>query len=179
MRRLRGLKTSCWILLMAFLSLGLEYGALQVFYLRGATPRLVLAVLVSVALCQGPLWGISLALVMGFIIDSLTGWGLGLAMLCCTIAAGSGLFQQLRMRADALWLAPVLSIGATFFAEIAQIAALYVRRVIVPVTGADIYRAAVSMLLTGICSFVIHLILYRLLQPAVENNFIRRYRSFR
>jgi rod shape-determining protein MreD len=179
MRRLRGLKAFLWIGLMAFFAVGIEYGALQVFYLRGATPRLVLAVLVSVSLCQGPLWGVPLALVLGFIIDALTGWGLGVAMLCCVLAAGAGLFQTLRLHADALWLAPVLSMAAVLIAEIVQIGVLYISRVIVPITGADLYRLAVSVLLTGACSFIIHLILYRQLQPAVENNFIRRYRTFR
>ena len=63
--------------------------------------------------------------------------------------------------------------------KLVTFAVLYISRVAVPVTGALFYRLAVTVLLTGAASLAIHLILYRRLQPAVEDTFARNFRTYR
>ena len=82
------IKPLLWVLVLAVMTLGLQLGAFQVFNIKSVAPNLMLALVVSVSLCQGSSWGIVLALVLGAITDALTGWGMGLSMLQWVFVAG-------------------------------------------------------------------------------------------
>ena len=179
MRWLQRGKPFLWMLLLAVVCFGLQLGAFQALSIHSVGPDLILALIVSVSLCQGPVWGIFLALALGLMADSLTGWGLGLNMLCYVLTAGLCGLYELRLHADAPWLSPALSAGAVLMSKLVNFAVMYISRVAVPVTGALFYRLAVTILLTGAASLVIHLILYRRLQPAVEDTFARNFRTYR
>ena len=176
---IRRVKPFLWVAALAFVCFGVELGAYQALGIQDTGPCLILALIVSVSLCQGHLWGIPLALVLGLMVDSLTGWGLGLNMLCYSLTAIVCGLYELRINADAAWLSPALSAGAVVVSELINFGISYISRVTVPVTGKFFFHLAVSLLMTGAVSLVIHLILYRRLQPAVEDHFMRNFRTYR
>ncbi len=178
-RWLRRGKPLLWVVLLAVLCFGLQMGAFQELSIHSVGPNLILALIVSVSLCQGPVWGVFLALALGMMADSLIGWGLGLNMLCYVLTAGLSGLYELRLHADAPWLSPALSAGAVLLSQIVTFIVFYISRVAVPVTGALFYRLAVTILLTGAASLAIHFVLYRRLQPAVEDTFRKNFRTYR
>lgn len=168
-----------WVAGAAFVCFGVELGAYQALGVQDTGPCLILALIVTVSLCQGHLWGIPLALVLGLMADSLTGWGLGLHMLCYSVTAIICGIRELRINADAVWMSPALSAGAVLLSEIIGYGVSYVSRVTVPITAGFLLHLAVSLLLTGAVSLMIHLILYRRLQTSVEDQYLRSFRSYR
>ena len=168
-----------WVIALAFLCFGMELGACQALGIQDTGPCLILALIVSVSLCQGHLWGIPLALILGLMADALTGWGMGLNMLCYSITAIVCGVHEFRINADALWMAPALSAGAVIVSELISFVISYISRVTVPVTPLFFFHLAVSLLLTGAASLGLHLILYRRLQPITEDYFMRRFRTYR
>lgn len=168
-----------WVVAMTVLCFGVELGAYPALGIQDTGPCLILALIVSVSLCQGHLWGIPLAVVLGLMTDSLIGWGLGMYTLCYSVTAIFCGIHEFRINADALWMAPALSAGAVVITELISFVISYISRVTVPVTAAFFLHLALSVLLTGAVSLAIHFILYRRLQPAVEDHFMRNFRTYR
>jgi rod shape-determining protein MreD len=173
------IKPLLWVLVLAVMTMGLQLGAFQVFNIKSVAPNLMLALVVSVSLCQGSGWGIVLALVLGAITDALTGWGMGLNMLQWVIVAGIAGLQELRMHADRLWLPMVISAGGYVICTVITWLALYISRVLITFHTAQILQMVGSMLLTSVCACILHLILYRRLQPVVEDYYVRNLRIYR
>ena len=83
------------------------------------------------------------------------------------------------MHADRLWLPMVISAGGYMLCTMITWLALYISRVLITFHTTQILQMVGSMLLTCVCACILHLILYRRLQPVVEDYYVRNLRIYR
>ena len=173
----RRVRSFGWVAGFAIVLFGLEYGAFPVLGVERVAPCLIVALTVTVSLSLGPMAGAVFALILGFMADTLTGWGLGLNMLSLSLTAALCSGTPMRDKADRL-LTP-LGLGARCYLvkRTAELIVLYVSRLPLVPEGPALMRLVASALFTGLAAMALHGVLYRRLSPAPDD-MLRRHSDY-